>query len=88
MLGEMGIGNTAASAMLMHGLTGKELSACVGRGTGVDDRGLERKKAVLAQALKRRGGAAGPVGSADRIRRLRNRDADWRGCSAPPPAGC
>jgi len=60
-LGEMGIGNTAASAMLMHGLTGKELSACVGRGTGVDDRGLERKKAVLAQALKRRSAPQDPL---------------------------
>ena len=60
-LGEMGIGNTAASAMLMHGLTGKELSACVGRGTGVDDRGLERKKAVLAQALKRRPAPRDPL---------------------------
>jgi nicotinate-nucleotide--dimethylbenzimidazole phosphoribosyltransferase len=53
-LGEMGIGNTAASAMLMHGLTGKDLGACVGRGTGLDDRGLEHKKTVLAQALIRR----------------------------------
>ena len=60
-LGEMGIGNTAASALLMHGLTGKELSACVGRGTGVDDCGLERKKAVLAQALKRRAAPADPL---------------------------
>jgi nicotinate-nucleotide--dimethylbenzimidazole phosphoribosyltransferase len=60
-LGEMGIGNTAASAMLMHGLTGTELNACVGRGTGVDDRGLERKKAVLAQALKRRGAPQDPL---------------------------
>jgi nicotinate-nucleotide--dimethylbenzimidazole phosphoribosyltransferase len=60
-LGEMGIGNTAASAMLMHGLTGLELCACVGRGTGVDDRGLERKKAVLAQALKRRAAPPDPL---------------------------
>jgi nicotinate-nucleotide--dimethylbenzimidazole phosphoribosyltransferase len=52
-LGEMGIGNTAAAAMLMHGLTGKELSDCVGRGTGLDDAGLERKRAVLVQALER-----------------------------------
>jgi nicotinate-nucleotide--dimethylbenzimidazole phosphoribosyltransferase len=59
-LGEMGIGNTAASAMLMHGLTGMELSTCVGRGTGLDDLGLERKKAVLAQALKRRAAPRDP----------------------------
>jgi nicotinate-nucleotide--dimethylbenzimidazole phosphoribosyltransferase len=60
-LGEMGIGNTAASAMLMHGLTGQELRACVGRGTGVDDHGLERKKSVLAQALKRRAAPQEPL---------------------------
>jgi nicotinate-nucleotide--dimethylbenzimidazole phosphoribosyltransferase len=53
-LGEMGIGNTASSALLMHGLTRMALNDCVGRGTGLDDHGLERKKAVLAQALGRR----------------------------------
>jgi nicotinate-nucleotide--dimethylbenzimidazole phosphoribosyltransferase len=52
-LGEMGIGNTAAAAMLMHGLTGIPLADCVGRGTGLDDAGLARKKELLAQALKR-----------------------------------
>jgi nicotinate-nucleotide--dimethylbenzimidazole phosphoribosyltransferase len=53
-LGEMGIGNTAASALLMHGLTGRELIDCVGRGTGLDDAGLQRKRQLLAQALERR----------------------------------
>jgi nicotinate-nucleotide--dimethylbenzimidazole phosphoribosyltransferase len=53
LLGEMGIGNTAASALLMHGLTGHPLVQCVGRGTGLDDEGLERKRAVLAQAIAR-----------------------------------
>jgi nicotinate-nucleotide--dimethylbenzimidazole phosphoribosyltransferase len=60
-LGEMGIGNTAASAMLMHGLTGKELGVCIGRGTGLDDRGLRHKKAVLAQALERRAAPQDPL---------------------------
>jgi nicotinate-nucleotide--dimethylbenzimidazole phosphoribosyltransferase len=60
-LGEMGIGNTAASAMLMHGLTGKALIDCVGRGTGLDDAGLERKQQVLAQALKRRAAPRDPL---------------------------
>ena len=53
-LGEMGIGNTAAAAMLMHGLTRKPLIDCVGRGTGLDDSGLARKRALLTQALNRR----------------------------------
>ncbi|HEY0800127.1 MAG TPA: nicotinate-nucleotide--dimethylbenzimidazole phosphoribosyltransferase [Steroidobacteraceae bacterium] len=60
-LGEMGIGNTAAAAVLMHGLTGIELAACVGRGTGLDDSGLERKRALLAQALKRRRAPRDPL---------------------------
>jgi nicotinate-nucleotide--dimethylbenzimidazole phosphoribosyltransferase len=52
-LGEMGIGNTAASALLMHSLTGLALGNCVGRGTGLDDLGLERKRATLEAALAR-----------------------------------
>ncbi|HEX3846903.1 MAG TPA: nicotinate-nucleotide--dimethylbenzimidazole phosphoribosyltransferase [Steroidobacteraceae bacterium] len=52
-LGEMGIGNTASSALLMHALTGHELPLCVGRGTGLDDAGLARKQAVLAEAARR-----------------------------------
>lgn len=54
--GEMGIGNTSAAACLMQRLTGLPLEACVGRGTGVDDAGLARKREVLARAL-----AAHPV---------------------------
>ena len=60
-LGEMGIGNTAAAAMLMHGLTGRELADCVGRGTGLDDGGLERKRQLLAQALERRAAPQDPL---------------------------
>jgi nicotinate-nucleotide--dimethylbenzimidazole phosphoribosyltransferase len=52
-LGEMGIGNTSAAALLMHRLTGLPLVECVGRGTGLDDRGLERKRATLALACQR-----------------------------------
>ena len=51
--GEMGIGNTASSALLMHRLTGLPLADCVGRGTGLDDAGLERKRATLAAASQR-----------------------------------
>lgn len=49
--GEMGIGNTAAASLLTHCITGLPLADCVGRGTGLDDAGLERKRALLAQAL-------------------------------------
>ena len=50
-LGEMGIGNTAAASLLTHCLTGMPLAACVGRGTGLDDAGLARKRDLLARAL-------------------------------------
>ena len=56
-LGEMGIGNTASSALLMHRLTGLPLAECVGRGTGLDDAGVERKRATLEAASRR----VGPV---------------------------
>ena len=49
--GEMGIGNTSSAAMLMSILCNCPLEQCVGRGTGLDDAGLERKTTVLKQAL-------------------------------------
>jgi nicotinate-nucleotide--dimethylbenzimidazole phosphoribosyltransferase len=52
-LGEMGIGNTAAASLLTHCLTGLPLNACIGRGTGLDDAGLARKRDLLARALAR-----------------------------------
>lgn len=51
--GEMGIGNTASAALLTHCLSDAPLAACVGRGTGLDDAGLLRKRELLAQALER-----------------------------------
>jgi len=50
-LGEMGIGNTAPAAVLMHLLTGRPLAECVGRGTGLDAAGVARKLAILTQAV-------------------------------------
>ena len=52
-VGEMGIGNTAAAAVITHLLTRAPLADCVGRGTGLNDAGLERKRQLLAQALER-----------------------------------
>lgn len=49
--GEMGIGNTASASLITHCLTGAPLAECVGRGTGLDDAGLARKRALLQQAL-------------------------------------
>ena len=60
-LGEMGIGNTAAAALLMHGLTGVPLIECIGRGTGLDDAGLERKHGILRAAWERRAPPQDPI---------------------------
>ncbi len=49
--GEMGIGNTASASLLTHCLTGLPLIDVVGRGTGLDDAGVARKRALLEQAL-------------------------------------
>jgi nicotinate-nucleotide--dimethylbenzimidazole phosphoribosyltransferase len=51
--GEMGIGNTAAASLLTHALTGTPLIDCIGRGTGLDDAGLERKRDLLTRAVQR-----------------------------------
>lgn len=49
--GDMGIGNTTPSAAIGAVVTGCALEAMVGRGTGVDDRGLARKRAVIAGGI-------------------------------------
>lgn len=50
-VGEMGIGNTTASAAIVSVLTGQRVEHVTGRGTGVDDEHLKRKIAVIEQAL-------------------------------------
>ena len=55
--GEMGIGNTAAASLITHCLTGLPLNDVVGRGTGLDDVGLARKRALLERAIALYGGA-------------------------------
>jgi nicotinate-nucleotide--dimethylbenzimidazole phosphoribosyltransferase len=54
-LGEMGIANTTSASALVAGLLGAASDRVVGRGTGVDDPGLARKRNVIAQALKNHG---------------------------------
>lgn len=51
-LGEMGIGNTSSASCLMSVLCGLPLHQCVGRGTGLNDKGLQRKLSVLTTALQ------------------------------------
>jgi len=50
-LGEMGIANTTSAAALCHGLFGGAPETWVGRGTGIDDAALARKRAAVAEAV-------------------------------------
>jgi nicotinate-nucleotide--dimethylbenzimidazole phosphoribosyltransferase len=52
-LGELGIGNTTAAAALTAALLGRNVSEVVGRGTGLDDAGLEHKRNVVRAAVAR-----------------------------------
>jgi nicotinate-nucleotide--dimethylbenzimidazole phosphoribosyltransferase len=49
--GDMGIGNTTSAAAIGAVLTGASLDDMVGRGTGVDDEGFERKKAFIEKGI-------------------------------------
>ena len=49
--GEMGIANTSPAALLLARLTGVSIQDATGRGTGLDDRQLLHKQAVLSRAL-------------------------------------
>ena len=55
--GEMGIGNTTSAAAVLAALLGMSPAAVVGRGTGVDDAGLARKRSAIRAALARHAGA-------------------------------
>lgn len=59
-LGELGIGNTTVSAALTARLIGGPVDTWVGRGTGVDDDGLERKRTAVQQAVRRIAGVVDP----------------------------
>ncbi|QPF75443.1 nicotinate-nucleotide--dimethylbenzimidazole phosphoribosyltransferase [Roseateles sp. DAIF2] len=61
LLGEMGIGNTSAAALLLARLTDTPIAQCVGRGTGLSDAQLARKTEILRQVLQRHGEAATPL---------------------------
>jgi nicotinate-nucleotide--dimethylbenzimidazole phosphoribosyltransferase len=65
-LGEIGIGNTATTAALVSALTGAAPAVTVGRGSGLDAAGLERKRAVVAAALERHA-AGGPLAARDAL---------------------
>ena len=49
--GDMGIGNTSASSAIISILGSIELEDIVGRGTGIDDEGLDRKLLAIRKAI-------------------------------------
>jgi nicotinate-nucleotide--dimethylbenzimidazole phosphoribosyltransferase len=65
-VGEIGIGNTTVAAALLAALTGLSPEAVCGRGTGLDAQGLERKRTIVAAALR-----ANPVNRGDALECLR-----------------
>ncbi|MFN8020643.1 MAG: nicotinate-nucleotide--dimethylbenzimidazole phosphoribosyltransferase [Acidimicrobiales bacterium] len=60
-LGEMGIGNTTAAAAVAAALGGGEVAAWVGRGTGLDDEGMDRKREAVRLAVDRIAGVLDPL---------------------------
>lgn len=61
LLGEMGIGNTSAAALLQSRLTGLDIASCTGAGTGLDSAAIDHKTAVLAQVLQQHLNATSPL---------------------------
>ena len=70
-LGEMGIANTSVAAAIYHALYRGDAADWVGRGTGVDDSGLERKTEAVADAVARLGPERDPL---EILRRIGGRE--------------
>ncbi|MCP4576873.1 MAG: nicotinate-nucleotide--dimethylbenzimidazole phosphoribosyltransferase [Deltaproteobacteria bacterium] len=51
-LGEMGIGNTTSASAIICAITGITPAQATGRGTGLDDKGMERKAEIIENVLK------------------------------------
>ena len=51
-VGDMGIGNTTSSSAIVAVITGEAVKKVTGRGTGIDDAGLEKKIAVIEEAIR------------------------------------
>ncbi|MFP4086984.1 MAG: nicotinate-nucleotide--dimethylbenzimidazole phosphoribosyltransferase [Desulfobacteraceae bacterium] len=50
--GEMGIGNTTPSSAVLSALLPADVEAMTGRGTGLDDAGLQHKRDIIRKALE------------------------------------
>lgn len=51
--GEMGIGNTSPSSLMMSQMFNLPIEDCVGRGTGLNDEQLQNKINILSQAIQK-----------------------------------
>lgn len=51
--GEMGIANTSSASIIMSLLCNIAIENCIGRGTGLDDAGLQKKKEILTSSITR-----------------------------------
>ncbi|MBB3105557.1 nicotinate-nucleotide--dimethylbenzimidazole phosphoribosyltransferase [Psychrobacter luti] len=60
-VGEMGIGNTSAASLLLARLGDIPINDCIGRGTGLDDAGLQHKASILTHVLARHREAKAPL---------------------------
>ena len=69
-VGEMGIANTTAAAALVHAVFGGTAADWTGRGTGVDDAGLDLKTQVVSEGVALHGGHDG----VEVLRRLGGRE--------------
>lgn len=58
--GEMGIGNTSAASALMALTLGLPAELCVGRGTGINEKTLQKKLRLISEALQRHAQAKSP----------------------------
>lgn len=61
LLGEMGIGNSSAAAMLLARLSDQDIDACTGAGTGLDAAGRAHKRQVLRGVLELHADATDPL---------------------------
>ena len=61
LLGEMGIGNTSASSLILSRLGGLDIADCTGAGTGLHGAGIDRKTAVLREVLAFHAGVTAPL---------------------------
>ncbi|GIX41853.1 MAG: hypothetical protein KatS3mg129_1586 [Leptospiraceae bacterium] len=51
--GEMGIGNTTPASAIMYALTDYSIEDCVGRGSGINEEALKRKKQIIQTSIEK-----------------------------------